>query len=155
LFIDADKNPDNDEVRSIIELNGGEVDAELKPDGTLIGKGIGIQTRYLIRGKSPSDKGYAGEEGKRVVDNWTLMTKKAEDDGVEIIDISRFLNMMGWKAQDRTTALGSKKTAIKRSSPSGKPAAAPSETTEEEPAVEKPAAKPDAPATEDEDPFGK
>jgi hypothetical protein len=155
LFIDADKNPDNDEVRAIIELNGGEVDAELKPDGTISGKGINIQTRYLIRGKAPSEKDYSGEEGKRAFENWSIMTKKAEDYGVEIIDISRFLNMMGWKAQDRTTSLGGRKTASKRSSPSEKPAAAPSEDAEEEPADKKPAAKPATPGAEDEDPFGK
>lgn len=152
LFIDADKNPDNDEVRSIIELNGGEVDAEVKPDGTLVGKGMTPQTRYLIRGKSPSDKTGAGD---KPFENWSNIQTQADKWGVEIIDISRFLNMMGWKAQDRTTALGGKKTAAKRSSSSGKPAAAPAEKTEEEPADEKPAAKPATPGAEDDDPFGK
>lgn len=150
LFIDADKNPDNAEVRSIIELNGGEVDAEVGPDGKLTGK-ITTQTRYLIRGKSPSEKSYSGEEGKNAFENWSNLTKRAEKDGVEIIDISRFLNMMGWKAQDRTTELGGKKTATKRNGSASKPAATPAEPTEEEPAEEKPA----KPATEDEDPFGK
>ena len=92
MFIDADKNPDNAEVRSIIELNGGEVDAEVGPDGKLTGK-ITTQTRYLIRGKAPSEKSYSGEEGKNAFENWSNLTKRAEKDGVEIIDISRFLNM--------------------------------------------------------------
>jgi hypothetical protein len=156
LFIDADKNPDNEEVRSIIELNGGEVDAEVKPDGTIMGK-INSQTRYLIRGKVPSEKEYAGE-GKGAVDNWSAMTEQAKDNGVEIIDISRFLNMMGWKAQDRTTALGGRKTATKRSSSADKRAAGTAEKaekTDEEPADEKPAAKPAKAGAEDEDPFGK
>jgi hypothetical protein len=83
------------------------------------------------------------------------MDTQANKWGVEIIDISRFLNMMGWKAQDRTTSLGGRKTASKRSSPSEKPAAAPSEDAEEEPADKKPAAKPATPGAEDEDPFGK
>jgi len=156
LFIDSDKNPDNDEVRAIIELNGGEVDAEVKPDGTLVGKGMSPQTRYLIRGKAPSEKEYEGEAGKRAFDNWSHLTTQADDWGVEIIDISRFLNMMGWKAQDRTTALGGKKTATKRNSSSSKPAAAEkAEKTDEEPADEKPAAKPAKAGAEDEDPFGK
>lgn len=146
LFIDADKNPDNDEVRSIIELNGGVVDAELKPDGSIAGKGITAQTRYLVRGNAPS-------EAER--DNWSNMTTQAEKWGVEIIDISRFLNMMGWKAQDRTTALGSKKTATKRNGAAGKSATAPTESAAEEEPVEEKPTKPEASATEDEDPFGK
>jgi len=159
LYIDADKNPDNDEVRSIIELNGGEVDAELRPDGTVTGKGITVQTRYLIRGKAPSEKDYTGEGGVDAVKKWSDMTERAEKDGVEIIDVTRFLNMMGWKAQDRTTALGGKKTASKRSSSATKPAAATAtgaEATEgaaPAAAEEKPAKEPAS--TEDEDPFGK
>src|SRR4029079_3863246 len=157
LYIDQDKNPDNDEVRSIIELNGGAVDAEVKPDGNLVGK-MTTQTRYMIRGKPPSEKEYAGEAGKKAFENWSNMTSKAKSEGVEIIDISRFLNMMGWKAQDRTTALGGRKTATKRSSSADKRAAGTAdkaEKTDEEPADEKPAAKPAKAGTEDEDPFSK
>lgn len=155
LFIDNDKYPDNDEVRSIIELNGGEVDAELRPDGTITGKGITIQTRYLIRGKQPSEKDAKGGEGADSFKNWSDMTDRADKYGVEVIDVTRFLNMMGWKAQDRTTALGGKKTATRRGgAAASKPAAAAEESAEEEPAEEKPA-KPATPATADEDPFGK
>jgi hypothetical protein len=153
LFIDNDKYPDNEEVRSIIELNGGVVDAEVGPDGKLSGKGITVQTRYLIRGKAPSEKDYEGEEGKNAFENWSNLTTRAEKDGVEIIDITRFLNMMGWKAQDRTTTLGGKKTATKRGSAAGK-GTTPAEATEDKPAAEeKPATE--TPSTEDEDPFGK
>jgi hypothetical protein len=153
LDINGDGRPDNDEVRSIIELNGGVVDGEVKPDGSITGT-INIQTRYLIRGKPPSEKDFSPEEGKKAYTNWSEMTEKADKYGVEIIDISRFLNQMGWKAQEKTTALGSKRTTSKRSAPAGK--AVSEDTTEEAPADEKPAkpAKPATPAKEDDDPFG-
>lgn len=155
LDIDGDGRQDNDEVRAIIELNGGIVDSELKPNGEITGE-ITIQTRYLIRGKAPSDKDYTGDDAKKAFDNWSTMTGKAEKFGVEIIDITRFLNMMGWKAQERTTGLGGKKTASKRGA---------AESVKKSPAAEEAAgelkksgkSKPDPTekAADDEDPFGK
>jgi hypothetical protein len=154
LDIDGDGRPDNDEIKSIIELNGGVVDAELKPDGAMTGA-ITIQTRYLVRGKSPSEKSFSGEEGKRAFTNWSEMTEKAERYGVEIIEINRFLGMMGWKSQERTTTLGGKKTAAKRTEPSGR--AASDSAAESAPAGDapaKPAKETKKPAAEaEDDPF--
>lgn len=148
LFIDQDSTPDNDEVRRIIELNGGVVDAELRPDGTISGKGITNQTRYLVRGKAPSEKDYEGEAGKRAFDNWSLMTSRAERYGVEIIEIGRFLNMMGWKAQDRTTTLGEKRTLTRRTSPTTSATKGAGKKPAERPATADPAE-----GATDEDPF--
>jgi hypothetical protein len=164
LDLDGDGRPDNDEIRSIILVNGGVIDAELKPDGTRVGE-ITAQTRYLIRGKAPSERELGADEGKKAFEAYTQLLKSADTLGAETIDVSRFINLMGWKAQQRTTTLGAKRTTGRREfAPRTPGSAAPatdpdsSEAYEEAPAPPVPRATPrsePAPAADDDDnPFG-
>jgi len=152
LDIDGDSRPDNDEIKRIIQLNGGVVDAELSPSGERTGT-ITSQTRYLIRGRAPSERELTADAGKKALADYSEMNEAAERSGTEIIDVSRFLGQMGWKAQERTTTLGSKRTGSKREIKSA-PTETPMEPTETDSAKEpeaKPTEKPMAPA--DDNPF--
>lgn len=109
IDIDGDGRPDNEEVKNIIQLNGGEVDAEVTPSGRRTGQ-VSEQTRYLIRGKPPSERELSADEGNKALAEYSRMNQEAETSGTEVIDVSRFLALMGWKAQERTTSLGNKRT---------------------------------------------
>jgi hypothetical protein len=109
LDVDGDGTADNDEVRAIITVNGGVVDAELRPDGKLVGA-ISAQTRYVVRGKPPTEREFGAKSGAQYND----MVKDAEKYGAEIVDVGRFMGLMGWKTQDRTLNLGGKRGASRR-----------------------------------------
>jgi hypothetical protein len=154
-FIDTngDGRSDRDRVRNILENAGAVVDAEVMDDGKVVGA-PSVVTRYFIRGKDPRETrmpGQSEEEAKKVYTAYSEMVTRCETYNVEQIDVTKFLAMMGWKEEQRTTELGARRDASKfrprkpsdaAAAPVGKPAS-------------KPAASDDAPAEGgDEDPFG-
>ncbi len=155
-FIDTngDGRSDRDRVRSILESAGAVIDAEVMDDGKRVGS-PSVVTRYFIRGKDPRDTripGQSEDEAKAASQAYGDMVRLCENYNVEQIDVSKFLAMMGWKEEQRTTALGARRDASKFRPRKPSDAAAP-------PPAAKPAGKPateDAPAEEggDTDPFG-
>jgi hypothetical protein len=149
--IDGDGRSDREEVRNIILMNGGLIDAEQLEDGKRLGE-ISHETRYLVRGKQPSERELTGDAGKKAFQTYQEMIGQAEKKEVERIDIVRFLSMMGWKSQEKTVVLGQKRgvPVTKKAAaddmldaPAGKsPTAAPAEKKEAKPA-----------AATDDDPF--
>ncbi len=53
LDLDHDGSSDLERVREMITVNGGVIDAELKNDGTRVGK-MNVDTRYLVLGTEPT-----------------------------------------------------------------------------------------------------
>src|SRR6476661_7145609 len=50
MDINKDGVDDYDTVKRIIEMNGGVIDAELRPDGKRVGD-INVNTRYFVQGE--------------------------------------------------------------------------------------------------------
>ena len=149
MDINNDRVDDYDLVRNIIRMNGGEIDAELNPQGKRSGK-VSVNTRYLVRGDV---------ESKELADAYGEMKKEVEQFGTEIRSVKEILALMGWKADERMVDLGGSKGGDFRKRQPGKTEpAAPASPGATEPAT--PATEAPAPATTDPfaapaaDPFG-
>lgn len=99
MDINNDRVSDFDLVKNIILLNGGIIDAEIQDDGTRVGK-LSVNTRYLVLGNAPDEK-----STKKMVDEYTLIRRQAGEMATDTIDVQRLLEMMGWKAEERTVEL--------------------------------------------------
>lgn len=128
IDIDKDGVSDFDLVKNIILLNNGVIDAELREDGTRIGN-LNVGTRYLVLGTAPDERSSA-----KALDEFTAIRQQATQNGTATIDVPKFLEMMGWKAEERTVELaGSSGTGEFRKRTVGKKA--PAETTTPAPAA--------------------
>jgi hypothetical protein len=146
MDINKDGVSDFDLVKNIILLNGGVIDAELREDGTRGPGTITVNTRYLVLGELPNEK-----STQKAVDEFSKIRTEADNAGTAKIDVQRLLEMMGWKAEERTVELaGSSGTGEFRKRSPGKKAPATPATT---PA---PAAGPatETPSPAPADPFG-
>ncbi|MFV2066826.1 MAG: hypothetical protein ACC645_07565, partial [Pirellulales bacterium] len=104
--IDGDGESDLERLHSLIQVNGGIVDAEIGPDGVIKGK-LTVNTRYLVLGDEPKISESEGITAvKKAVAAYSEMSRQAENLGVEKISIDEFLDRMGWHPADRTVALG-------------------------------------------------
>jgi hypothetical protein len=81
---DADGQSDLESLRSMIRLAGGTIDAQLQPDGNVLGR-ITLDTRYLVVG-SP----FARHEQAHA-----NMQKLAREQGVEPIRVPELLTRLG------------------------------------------------------------
>jgi hypothetical protein len=132
MDIDGDTLSDRDQVRSLILTNGGLIDAEVDDDGNRTGA-ITPATRYLVIGK---DKRVADpSKSKALIDERTKIFDEADANGLQRIELSKFLSMMGYKADRRTMKLGLEGVDLKAEPPqaggSVKPGAAVEEAGEE------------------------
>jgi hypothetical protein len=100
IDIDNDGQSDMDLARQLIELNGGVVDMYVKEDATTEGQ-MTAHTRYLVLGEFPDSPTEVALQKP-----WEDMHTEARSLGVETIDITQFLNQMGYRPQDRTVQLG-------------------------------------------------
>jgi hypothetical protein len=100
IDIDNDGQSDMDLARQLIELNGGVVDAYVKPDATVEGT-ITANTKYLVLGEFPNSPTEVALQKP-----WEDMHVEARDLGVETISLTEFLNQMGYRPQERTVQLG-------------------------------------------------
>ncbi len=101
IDFDDDGRSDIDQLKKIITLNHGKVDAEPGENGSIEGK-MTVDTRYLILGEHPSD---ARQGDLRVA--WEKMSEEADTLGIEIKTLDEFLSLMGWQPDRRTVRLGS------------------------------------------------
>jgi hypothetical protein len=99
--VDGDRISDRDLVKQLIQVNRGVLDAELTDKGDLVGE-LTPGTKYLILGDKPTDKDVKGD----ILKNWSRMMANAETLGIRVLPLSQFLDYVGYKAQQRTVALG-------------------------------------------------
>ncbi|MCA9232364.1 MAG: hypothetical protein KDA57_17075 [Planctomycetales bacterium] len=97
-----DGKSDLDQLKQIIVLNNGKVDAVPGEGGTIDGK-MTVDTRYLIIGKHPSDARQADLRS-----SWEKMSSEATTLGIETKTLDEFLSLMGWQADRRTVSLGTR-----------------------------------------------
>lgn len=100
--LDDDGKSDLDELKSIIAINNGKVDAEPGPGGTVKGD-MTVGTRFLIMGEYPESTLESADELRR---SWDKMAATADRLGIETITLDEFLRLMGWKRDRKTVALG-------------------------------------------------
>ncbi len=98
MDIDGDGEDDQQQIRALIALNGGIVDAVVTEDGTRTGE-MTINTKYLVRGDEPGvDSKDRAAYGK--------IYSEAQSLGVNTMTINEFLDHMGYKDDYRTVNLG-------------------------------------------------
>jgi len=110
IDIDGDDRDDHQQVRELIQLNGGVIDAEIGDDGQVKGE-ITVNTRFLVVGDPPTETGEnsggAALPGKPPRwEAYSSMVKDAQNLGVEQISVHEFLDRMGWQPGHRTVRLG-------------------------------------------------
>jgi len=99
IDFNGDGRSDMETLRALVQLNGGEIVAEQDAEGNIVGPGITIHTRYLIQGDAPEDAGVS-------LENYTSLAAMADDKGVEVIDVYKFLDFMGWKDPNQVLTFG-------------------------------------------------
>ena len=92
--INEDGKSDKDLVRTLIEVNGGVVDATVNPE-----------TRFLILGAARSNKPGA-EMTARESATYRTMIRAATDLGVDRISASKLVSYMGWRGDVKVYAAG-------------------------------------------------
>lgn len=100
MDINGDGDSDRELVRSLIELNGGKVEAEIKDDGTREGQ-LTVNTRYVVMGDKPNEN-----TSKQALDQFTQFRNEITKFGTETISLQKFLGLMGSKTEERTVQLG-------------------------------------------------
>jgi hypothetical protein len=101
-FMDVDGDGKNNLqlLRNLIKMNGGIVDCDVDEKGKINGE-ISIQTRYLVLGDKPSEKGDpAGVAG------YSKIRGDAENLGIQKISMSELLERMGYKPQSHVVSFG-------------------------------------------------
>jgi hypothetical protein len=109
MDINKDRIDDYEMVKSIILMNGGVIDAELRPDGTRVGD-ISVNTRYFVEGEKPSD--ITSQDMQKQFNAFDL---DRERHGVEKISVDKLLSLMGWKAEEKTVELAGNRSSDFRS----------------------------------------
>ena len=116
-FIDLDGDGESDlqQIRSLIEINGGVIDVEQRDDGTVHGA-LKVTTRYLILGDAPNvSDAFRNENAEDSNKEFGALEKRALALGVENIPIDRFIRRLGWKPKERTVSIESAERTRRRS----------------------------------------
>jgi hypothetical protein len=146
MDVNKDGVDDYQMVKNVIEMNGGVIDAELRPDGSRHGK-ITVNTRYFVQGDKMDEK-----TPQEVIKQFGTFDTERANNGVEKLPVQKLLTLMGWKADQKTVELGGNRGAgvsfQKRAPGKTQPAAGgPAGSPAEAPATS-------APAAGGVDPFG-
>jgi hypothetical protein len=99
LDINGDGRSDQEKVKSIITLNNGVIDCELKEDGTIEGR-LSSTTRYLVRGKPPTDR-----TNEKLTKGYSEIVGEAMRLGIETIELSTLLDRMGYHDDSRIVTM--------------------------------------------------
>ena len=101
-FMDVDGDGKNKValLRDLIAMNGGVVDCEADEKGKVNGE-ISPQTRYLVLGDKPSEKGDSGG-----LTAYSKVRGDAESLGIQKISLGDLLERMGYKAQSHVVNFG-------------------------------------------------
>jgi regulator of replication initiation timing len=100
MDVDGDGRSDLQTVLHLIAMNGGVVDSYIDEKGKRVGQ-ISVNTRYLVLGDAPTDKGQAD-----VIAEFSKMRTEAQRLGVQQVQLVDLLQRMGWKNQTPTVQFG-------------------------------------------------
>ena len=99
LDIDGDGVDDRVKVRKLLAVAGAKVDAEVLPDGSETGE-VTVETNFFVRGIQP-DPDKSGSVGMRVLSSMARMERTALDYGAVVLDLGKFLDLIGYVPVDR------------------------------------------------------
>lgn len=103
--LDQDKNDDRNILLTMINNAGGDVRAQVTPDGERSGDEITSQFKYLVLGdigdptKEPDE--LERQMIQKVHSHANDMKKEAEQSGVRVVTMNDFLSYMGYRPQRR------------------------------------------------------
>ena len=100
--LDGDGDDEIEQLKRIILLNNGKVDAVPGKDGGIDGQ-MTVDTRYLILGKSPEDNRGSSDSVRR---SYQKMSEEADTLNIEVITLDDFLSLMGWQSEHRAVKVG-------------------------------------------------
>ena len=100
--LNRDGSDDIEQLKQIIQLNNGKVDAVPDGDGGIEGQ-MTVDTRYLILGTHPEDNRDASVASSR---SYQRMSAEADTLNVETITLNEFLSLMGWVSEHRAVKIG-------------------------------------------------
>jgi hypothetical protein len=96
IDLDGDDSDDRDRLKTIIELNGGVLDAELEADGNVKGR-MGVDTRYLVLGPM---------SGEKTREGYNTMVQTAKQYGTDTLSVDKFLDHIGWHDTTKLVRFG-------------------------------------------------
>lgn len=99
--INNDGSGDLDQLKRIIQLNNGKVDAVPDDKGGIEGQ-MSVDTRYLILGKPEGIRDSSGNTRK----SYQKMSAEADTLNIEVITLDEFLSLMGWVSEHRAVKVG-------------------------------------------------
>jgi hypothetical protein len=117
MDIDNDGRDDRDMIKSVIERAGGRVDAELlpngnvEPKGNVPGKGMNVNTQFLVIGTDVSITDKANLEQQEKAKRYSKFIGEAKSLGIQQMNMSRLLGFLKSKNSNRTVPLGSQTRA--------------------------------------------
>ncbi len=101
IDIDGDGTDDLERLRSIININGGELDAVVDAKGNRSGKPT-YKTRFIVVGDPPA----ATENNTAALEAYSQLLKDAQQAGVKQISVAKFLDYVGFVGRERSVDLG-------------------------------------------------
>jgi len=102
IDLNGDGTSDLDQLKRIIQINNGKVDAVPSEDGGIEGE-MTVDTRYLILGKPPEDSRDLSDTARK---SFQKMSAEADTLNIEVIPLDDFLRLMGWQAEHRAVKVG-------------------------------------------------
>ena len=102
IDLNDDGSDDIDQLKRIIQLNNGKVDAVPSKEGGIDGQ-MTVDTRYLILGKPPGE-GRTSSKGSSK--SFQKMSAEADTLNIEVITLNDFLSLMGWQSENRAIKVG-------------------------------------------------
>jgi len=103
IDINEDGKSDLEQLKNVIEMNKGKVDAMPDGQGGVEGQ-MTVDTRYLVLGEFPEG---TQDEDDALRRSWESMTENAASLGIETVTLDEFLQLMGWKPERRRVTMGS------------------------------------------------
>lgn len=100
--LNNDGSDDLDQLKRIVQINNGKVDATPDGEGGIEGQ-MTVDTRYLILGNFPEDNLDSSKVARK---SYQSMSAEADTLNIEVISLDDFLNVMGWVPEHRAVKIG-------------------------------------------------
>ena len=98
--LDNDGKSDINQVRDLIAMNGGVVDAWIDDKNEIQGA-VSVNTRYLVMGKEPNERGAAAMHAAH-----TKLVGESQRYGIPTLPLPELLQRMGWQNQTPVVRYG-------------------------------------------------
>ncbi|SFI28505.1 hypothetical protein [Planctomicrobium piriforme] len=109
LDMNGDEKSDRELLHTVLQNSGAGVELEIDDAGNRVPEGgqLSVKSKFLIIGKIEDPADYPGsdtqkqEEVRKVIQEYTDLTKEAMRKGIKVVSFRDFLNYMGYEQQQR------------------------------------------------------